>query len=838
MNKQQNPVKVALLILVLSVAGPMLTANQVAAQAPAQAPTDLECGTVLSPETRDILLQRAIDKNAWPPLAALDAPYCMPIAIHVVRDDDGNGGISQARLDQGLMDINNHELYVNTNMSFYYLPDIDYISDDEYFSIDNDAEADAVRGINRVANAINVYFVPEFPGACGRASFSPDAVQGLVMNNSCTGGSSNPSTYPHELGHYFDLLHTHDSGNGAELVDGSNCASAGDLLCDTPADPRLTDLVDSSCIYFGTATDANDDSYNPDTSQLMSYAPKLCRVNVTPEGEARALNSMLTARAYLLNCPPIADCGGPYVVECTSCTTTMVQLDGTGSIDPEGEDLTFLWSGVAFDDPTSATPTGPFPLGTTEVTLVVSDGMGETECTVNVEVVDTTPPVLACPANIIVECSTLGGTPKSELAAFLADYTVSDICDCDPQVVDDAPFLFSGPCEAGGGVTTVTWTATDASGNSSSCTADVTVVDTTPPVFDTLTLDRDVLWPPNHKMSEILVTIEVSDVCDSDPVVTLDSITSNEPDNGMGDGDTENDIQEAVFGSDDRGFFLRSERSGTGDGRIYTIVYTVTDCSGNGTTDHVTVSVPHNQGMNAVVYSGVSADGTTLLTSVKEIKIVIPSVPVKRDLFSGSISRSQADPIFDARWILQDRILLGNASSTVAPVKMEIQDMTGDGALDLLLTFDAWAVQSISQTTSEFGPVGVQFRTAVKSGYRLVEDVFLLGAPMTELDIPLFSDKGSDNPSIDRSLAISPNPFNPQTSLSFGLDREQHVRMRIYNLRGQMVREIVDETLAVGHHQYVWSGRDNSGGRVASGFYMVRLERGDRIELKKMMMLK
>ena len=75
--------------------------------------------------------------------------------------------------------------------------------------------------------------------------------------------------------------------------------------------------------------------------------------------------------------------------------------------------------------------------------------------------------------------------------------------------------------------------------------------------------------------------IGVADTCDSNPVVRLVSITSNEPDNGLGDGDKPNDIQGATFGSDDRKFELRSERSGTGLGRVYTITYSATDASGN-----------------------------------------------------------------------------------------------------------------------------------------------------------------------------------------------------------------------------------------------------------------
>jgi hypothetical protein len=104
--------------------------------------------------------------------------------------------------------------------------------------------------------------------------------------------------------------------NGVELVDGSNCATDGDQLCDTPADPTLEcDSTDPGynvtaypgCGYFGTETDPNADSYSPDTHQFMSYSCKLCRDSWTPEGEARALNTLLTLRPNLIRCECTCD---------------------------------------------------------------------------------------------------------------------------------------------------------------------------------------------------------------------------------------------------------------------------------------------------------------------------------------------------------------------------------------------------------------------------------------------------------------------------------------------------------------------------------------------------
>ncbi|QLE59736.1 hypothetical protein FD725_29340 (plasmid) [Nostoc sp. TCL26-01] len=100
------------------------------------------------------------------------------------------------------------------------------------------------------------------------------------------------------------------------------------------------------------------------------------------------------------------------------------------------------------------------------------------------------------------------------------------------------------------------------------------------------------LWPPNHKMVEVKVNVKVSDDFDANPTVRLVSITSNEPDNGLGDGDTAGDIEIRPDGR----IFLRAERSGNGNGRIYTLTYSATDSAGNVTYSTTQVTVPKNQG--------------------------------------------------------------------------------------------------------------------------------------------------------------------------------------------------------------------------------------------------
>ena len=104
-------------------------------------------------------------------------------------------------------------------------------------------------------------------------------------------------------------------------------------------------------------------------------------------------------------------------------------------------------------------------------------------------------------------------------------------------------------------------------------------------------LNQTMLWPPNHKYVTIEASLMAFDNADPDPTITLLSVTSNEPDNGLGDGDKPDDI--VIIDNDT--FMLRAERSGTGSGRIYTITYLVTDNCGNSQIVEATVTVPHGR---------------------------------------------------------------------------------------------------------------------------------------------------------------------------------------------------------------------------------------------------
>jgi hypothetical protein len=82
-----------------------------------------------------------------------------------------------------------------------------------------------------------------------------------------------------------------------------------------------------------------------------------------------------------------------------------------------------------------------------------------------------------------------------------------------------------------------------------------------------------------------------------------------------------------------------------------------------------------------------------------------------------------------------------------------------------------------------------------------------------------------------------PNPFNGQTVIRFELPKMSYVSLKIYNLLGQEVATLVDETLPAGMHHVVWSG-ESGGSSVGSGVYFYELRAGDAIQRRKLVLMR
>jgi hypothetical protein len=373
-------------------------------------------------------------------------------------------------------------------------------------------------------------------------------------------------------------------------------------------------------IFFTRLTDAGPTFSTPlnlSSDAGLSLAPQIAadksgNINVVWQDNSNVSNitQILFSRfsSGTINQPPVANAGPDQTVQSTSQGGAVVQLDGSKSNDPDGDTISFLWKdGAGNIVGTSAIVQLTLTPGTYTFTLTVTDpgGLSSTASTHVTVLKPNQPPVADAGADQTLECAGPGGVRV----------TLNGSKSSDP---DGDALSFVWQDEAGNmvgttalvqltvttGIHTFTLTVTDSAGLSATATTHVTVGATTPPTLG-LTLSPNSLWPPNHRLVQITATVETSDACDANPAVALVSITSNEPDDGLGDGDQPNDIQAVgggpiPFGTDVRSFLLRAERSGMGTGRVYTVTYMVKDASGNESSASARVTVG-SQGTGALM---------------------------------------------------------------------------------------------------------------------------------------------------------------------------------------------------------------------------------------------
>lgn len=446
------------------------------------------------------------------------------IQIHIVRMDDGTGGINVATVRNEIQNWVN-PYFADVNAAFVECSPELYHNSTEYYNLgdgseDPDVAGDAMSAAFNVANVVNVYFVNDPAGACGWARF-PWRLPAdyIVIANGC---ADNKSTLVHELGHYFSLYHTHETAFGAENVtrnssDGCyDCDVHGDLMCDTPADPNLSGLVTNACVYTGSGTDACSVTYTPDPTLIMSYSAKACRTLFSAAQKAKLTLTMASApgdplfgRNYLqTTCP----CDRPFA----NCKNVTVDLNAAGnaSITPASVDNGSTWDCGFGSWTVSPNTFNCGNVGPNTVTLSLTDALGwVSTCQATVTIRDVTNPVIMTPAsNMIVECDGNGNTTAfTNWLNAHGGATASDACG--GSWTDNHVGLSNG-CGASGSET-VTFTYTDPSGNKAETTATFTIVDTTPP---TVVCPSDIHLPECVETATWVAT--ASDVCGSVSIVS------------------------------------------------------------------------------------------------------------------------------------------------------------------------------------------------------------------------------------------------------------------------------------------------------------------------------
>ena len=224
-------------------------------------------------------------------------------------------------------------------------------------------------------------------------------------------------------------------------------------------------------------------------------------------------------------------------------------------------------------------------------------------------------PIVDAGPNQLVECTGADGTlvaldglavdPDGDPLTFTWDVPAGVILD-DPNIADPIGLFPIG-------VTTATLTVTDGQGGVDVDDVVITVVDTSPPEV-ACTTDLVALWPPKHQMVAVKVFIDATDVCTAPEnlILLAVEVSSDEPDDGLGDGDTAGDVfgedgfttpvdvtTVFTFNPDTASFegtiLLRAERDAIGDGRAYTVEAFLVDTSLNMTSTSCVIVVPHDR---------------------------------------------------------------------------------------------------------------------------------------------------------------------------------------------------------------------------------------------------
>jgi hypothetical protein len=192
------------------------------------------------------------------------------IVAHIVKDSLGKTGYTKVQIQKDVDALNKN--FAPICVSFE-ICEYRYIDNFLYLEVDVNNQWKEMQVLYNLKNRINIYYVQKIlaPVGVGFAGL------GEIVNINKSGiviSIPGESTLSHEMGHYFGLEHTFETKHGAELVNGSNCATTGDLICDTPADPN--GIISLSCQFISMNKDANGQYYTPLVNNIMSYYLPAC----------------------------------------------------------------------------------------------------------------------------------------------------------------------------------------------------------------------------------------------------------------------------------------------------------------------------------------------------------------------------------------------------------------------------------------------------------------------------------------------------------------------------------------------------------------------------------
>lgn len=589
---------------------------------------------------------------------------------------------------------------------------------------------------------------------------------------------------------------------------------------------------------------------------------------------------------------------------------------------------TLIGSATAIDNCTvqsvDFTPKTGIPVGVTSVQWTAEDSRGNiTSRSQTVTVVDTTDPLAVAPPDINVNTTaTRCGVSQSDLDLGLPAVTEA----CSYTCINDAPSTF--PL----GTTTVVWTITDASGNFTTVTQDVTVEDHIPPTIippPDLILSTDAnscsrlvsnvnLGTPNVTDNCTVASYSPAQPATEYPIGSTDVIWSVYDGSGNGASATQKvtiidasapvivappditvaadpgecywTVIQTVLGvptnlSDNCGVPTATNNAGaTLPVGLHRIVWIAVDANGNSTEDVQLVTVTGQPPTiscpsNIAVYTDAGEPGAVVSYTVPVGSSTCPGVETIRTLGLGSGAFFPVGTTTEEYTVIDASNQSVSCSFTVTVTDNEKPGISVELAPRYLwpATNKLVTVYATVEATDNCEGVGVVLKSItsnqppdapdiVGASTGVFDDLFQLRAKKDKnknriftvtyeaedaygnkqegsatVEVPAHKPKDYEEivlPVPDDILLAQnfPNPFNPNTTITFGIPDARHVSVFIYNAMGRKVRTLIDLDLDAGVYNMEWDSRNDAGVRLPSGLYICRMTAGKQNLERKMLL--